>query len=655
MPVTGSTRILFLTEDPALVRRQLEGEDLAFRPDLPLRHEISTDEITPAAACYHADDTLGDFVYTGLTCAGEQPVPVGAVREGRFAVSVSGRRRGKGSSREASPYAERAAGIRVVVAESFERIYRENCHNLGLLTSTDFSLLEPLRRGDRVPLERFAPDEGPIGREIIRRSGLLPYGLARLRGEVTVPVPSRAKRPMTFAERVLAAHWVTEPAGDPGDPGVPGVAPGDEGFVRADLRFSHEYVTPMAAELWAEYVGAETRVRDPASVLCFRDHLVLLGRGLADQAEAGAALDLTARLAARQAAFAAEQGIRLYDGGDHGSEGICHSIVLERYALPGQVIVGSDSHTPHAGAIGCVAFGVGTSAICHAWLTGDARVRVPPSLLIRVRGGLRRGVTAKDLMLALLAESAIRKGAALGRLVEYAGSAIEALSIDERATLTNMAAELGAFTALVRPDLRIARFLEERRGMSRPAAERLVGSLDAASAAQPETVLELDAGAVEPMVALPGDPGNGIPLGRLEPTPIHVAYGGSCTAGKREDIDMYARVFADAAERGRRVPERVRCYVQFGSREVERYASERGYLELFRAVGVEPLPPGCGACINAGPGMSHDRQTVTVSAINRNFPGRSGPGRVYLASPYTVAASALAGGIVAWRPERESR
>jgi 3-isopropylmalate/(R)-2-methylmalate dehydratase large subunit len=111
---------------------------------------------------------------------------------------------------------------------------------------------------------------------------------------------------------------------------------------------------------------------------------------------------------------------------------------------------------------------------------------------------------------------------------------------------------------------------------------------------------------------------------------------------------MYASVVAEAARAGRRVAQGVRCYVQFGSRDVERYAAERGYLDLFRAVGVEAVAPGCGACINAGPGVSHHRETVTVSAINRNFPGRSGPGRVYLASPYTVAASAIAGRIVPW-------
>ncbi len=637
-------RILFLTDDPALIRRQLAGEDPAWSPGVALRDEISTDEITPAAACYHTGSELGEYPYTGLVCRGERPVGRGDVRRGGFTVSVSGRRRGKGSSREASPYAEWAAGIRVVIAESFERIYRENAQHLGLLTSTDFGLLELLRRGD-VPLACFMDGEGPVGRGITAHGGLLPFGLARLSGTVTVPRPEAGARPMTLAEKILAAHWVTDPAAAPG---IGAVGPGDEGFIRADLRFSHEYVTPMAAELWKERLGSAARVRDPRSVLLFQDHLVLLDRALAGRPGAAPVLQRASTLASRQAAFAAEQGIPVHAEPDGRSQGICHPLVLERYALPGQLVVGSDSHTPHAGAIGCLAFGVGTTAICHAWLTGDARVRVPASLLVRVHGRLHEGVTAKDLMLALLARTEVRKGAAVGRLVEYTGSCIRSLSIDERATLTNMAAELGAFSAIVEPDPVVARFLEERRGLPRVEAERLVDGLASDPTAEYEAVLEMDAGAVEPMVALPGDPGNGIPLARLGPVRIDIAYAGSCTAGKREDLDMYGRVFARAAAAGRRVAPGVRCYVQFGSRDAERYAAACGYLDLFRAVGVEALPPGCGACINAGPGVSYKRDTVTVSATNRNFPGRSGPGQVYLASPYTVAASAIAGEIVAW-------
>jgi 3-isopropylmalate/(R)-2-methylmalate dehydratase large subunit len=162
-------------------------------------------------------------------------------------------------------------------------------------------------------------------------------------------------------------------------------------------------------------------------------------------------------------------------------------------------------------------------------------------------------------------------------------------------------------------------------------------------------VIEIDAAALQPMVALPGDPGNGLyisELGRM--VKVDIAYAGSCTAGKKEDMDMYAAVLKEAADAGEKVHPDVRFYIQFGSQDVKRYAEQRGYIEVFRAVGAEIIEPSCGACINAGPGVSYDRETVTVSAINRNFPGRSGPGQLYLASPYTTAASALAGYITAW-------
>jgi len=450
-------RILFLTEDSELLRRQLDGADLSWTPPSTLRNDISTDEITPAWACYHADQRLGDFAYVGLTCRGQTPVREGAVRRGGFVVSVSGRRRGKGSSREASPYAERAAGIRLVIAESFERIYRENCQNLGIFTSTDFGLLELVRSGQPIPVEHFSEGEGPVGRGVITAGGLLPYSKDRLAGRVSLPAPVATPRPMTLAEKIIARHWVVDLAG--GRLVVPAVRSGDEGFVRADLRFSHEYVTPMAAALWKAEVG-EARVRAPESVLLFRDHLTLLDLVMPASRKAGGLLDLAVALKHRQEEFSREQGLVLYNElprGPNGlppagSEAICHAKVLERHALPGQIVIGSDSHTPHSGAIGCLAFGVGTTAICAAWLTQDARIRVPPTMLVRASGRLPRGVTAKDLMLHLLRHRLVRSGGAIGSIVEYAGEAVEALSMDERATLTNMAAEVGAFSGIVRPD-----------------------------------------------------------------------------------------------------------------------------------------------------------------------------------------------------------
>jgi 3-isopropylmalate/(R)-2-methylmalate dehydratase large subunit len=267
-----------------------------------------------------------------------------------------------------------------------------------------------------------------------------------------------------------------------------------------------------------------------------------------------------------------------------------------------------------------------------------------------VRGSKPANVTAKDFMLEILRHPYVKSGRAIGKLVEYCGDAVEALSVDERATMTNMTAEVGGFTGYVAPDDRTVQYLMEYRGMSRGEAKRLCGGLESDPGAGYCEVIEIDATALRPMVALPGDPGNGLYLAEADRIRVDIAYAGSCTAGKKEDMDMYARVLTEAAERGERVAPWVRFYIQSGSQDVKRYCEEKGYLELFRRVGATFLEPSCGACINAGPGVSKTREEVTISAINRNFPGRSGPGQLYLANPYTVAASAIAGYITEWQP-----
>jgi 3-isopropylmalate/(R)-2-methylmalate dehydratase large subunit len=208
-----------------------------------------------------------------------------------------------------------------------------------------------------------------------------------------------------------------------------------------------------------------------------------------------------------------------------------------------------------------------------------------------------------------------------------------------------MTAELGGFTGIVAPDAETVRFLKERRGIDF-ALEPWMASDDGATYAGTITI---DCSALSPMVAAPGDPGNGVPLATLhQRTRFDIAYGGSCTAGKRDDFDHYHAVLAWAAGRGLRVAPGVKLFLQFGTSAVRDYCVERGYVAAFEAVGAELLQPGCGACANCGPGSSESAGQVTVSAINRNFPGRSGPGKVWLASPPTVAASAIAGELVSF-------
>jgi len=457
---------------------------------------------------------------------------------------------------------------------------------------------------------------------------------------------------MTLGEKIIARHWVVDPS--KGKVGVPAVKPGDEGFVVTDIRFSHEYVTPMAAIFFEQLVGPEEKVHDPASILMFRDHLTFLGEAMTPERVKEGLLDVALQLEKKQRAFAEKQGIRLYGElrlGHHGSEAICHSKILEGHAEPGMIIIGSDSHTPHAGAVGCVAFGVGTTAIFNSWITKDVRLTVPETVKIVVRGKKPDNVTAKDFMLEILRHPYVKSGQAIGKLVEYCGDAVASLSVDERATMTNMTAEVGGFTGYVAPDDKTVAYLMEYRGMSRDAGERLCRGLASDPDATYCEVIEIDASAIRPMIALPGDPGNGLAIDAAqERIRVDIAYAGSCTAGKKEDMDMYARVLAEGAARGERVAPWVRFFIQSGSQDVKRYCEERGYLELFERVGATFLEPSCGACINAGPGVSKTRDEVTISAINRNFPGRSGPGQLYLANPYTVAASALTGYITTWEP-----
>ena len=637
-------RIVFLTEDGELLRRQLDGEDLADGASVSLMDNISTDEITPGWVCYFYDETLASYLNIGFR---QGVVEKDHFRGRGISVLVSGLSKGCGSSRETAPYAEKWAGVELVIARTIEKIYGQNCQNIGLLTSTDFGLIDRIRAGEAILLEEFTRGLDPIGADIVRHGGLFAYNRARLEGTVEPPPVTTGRRPMNLTEKIIAAHAVADAS--TGRLGVPWVAPGDSLFCRTDVRFTHEYVTPMATSLFKHFLGTEARVTEPESVFAFRDHLTFLGQVMSQQHRDMGLLARADGLADTQRTFAAAQGIRLFgEAASGGSEAICHNAVLEDLGLPGQVIIGSDSHSCTAGALGAFAFGVGSTDIANAWYTNDVRVVVPEVVRVDVYGTMAPDVSAKDVMLQILADPYIRAGHSIGKVLEFAGPGVEAMNMDERATLTNMAVEGGATTGIIAPDAVTLAYL---RRLGRP--EEAVAALDTAALrsdpdAQYVHRFEVRLDDLRPMVATPGDPRNGVALWSLGESRIRIdiAYGGSCTGGKATDMDMYARVLGAALDQGLTVADGVDLYIQFGSQRIKRYAEEQGYVELFRRVGARIIDPSCGACIRAGPGVSSKEDQVTVSAINRNFPGRSGPGRVYLASPLVVAASAIAGYIV---------
>jgi 3-isopropylmalate/(R)-2-methylmalate dehydratase large subunit len=260
-------------------------------------------------------------------------------------------------------------------------------------------------------------------------------------------------------------------------------------------------------------------------------------------------------------------------------------------------------------------------------------------------------------MLHVLLEYA-RPQQTLDRVMEFTGPGIASLSMDERATLTNMATECSARTAIVIADEETFRWLAEWRPGADVARMRRRAVAPDPGARYDGGVHTIDLSAMRPMVAHPGDPDHGVPsdptngafVDQIGEVPIDIAYGGSCTAGKIDDLGFYHRVVAEAVEAGLTVHPRVRFLIQFGSRAVEEHCREQGMIPTFERAGVTLIQPGCGACIGCGPGVSEDPDQVTVSAINRNYKGRSGPGRLWLASPLTVAASAFTGKITAYTP-----
>src|SRR5262245_49426219 len=227
-PDGARPRILWLTKDADALTRQLGGQDLTEAPDPDaLIDNISTDEITPGWVCYYYDETLARYCMVGLRGGGVQK---DAIKSGGFGVIVSGRSKGCGSSRETAPYSEREAGIQIVVAKSIEKIYGQNCQNIGLLTTTDFSILNRIKNGEAISIEEFTKGLDPISADVVRYGGLFAYNKARMAGEVAPPLITTAPRPMTLCEKIIAAHAIVD--AKTGKLGVLAVKPGDSLFVR---------------------------------------------------------------------------------------------------------------------------------------------------------------------------------------------------------------------------------------------------------------------------------------------------------------------------------------------------------------------------------------------------------------------------------------
>jgi 3-isopropylmalate/(R)-2-methylmalate dehydratase large subunit len=645
--LTPGKRVLFLTKDPELIRRQLRGElDLTMDQVKveDLLDDINTDAMTPAWVCFdHDPKIIARNAYAGLIVDGKRLIEEDALRNGNFEVIVSGFRKGVGSSRETAAQAEYFSGIRLAVAASFSPIHARNNINIGLHMA-DHAALRRLQAGESIPISELAASWDPITQLIIESGGLFRFCQKLADERIELPQVDTAARPMNLAEKILAAHLL------PGQGEY--VAPGDPVLVKVDGGYSHEFTTAQVHHFLAEEYGPDYRIKDPSKFAVFEDHLIYAD-GVARMAPFSPKIERLRRL---QREFQAHTSVRNFNAIDGVSPGICHQVAREKIIEPGDFIQATDSHTCMGGASGALTWGVGTSEYAALLYWGFTPIEVPETIRFELVGQLRPGVTAKDVMLYVLNTFARREDT-LDRIMEWGGEGLFQLSPDERATLANMATECSARAAIMECDDVMLRWIAGRRdGVTVDDLRRRVVTPDP-GATYAGGVHRIDLGDIPAMVATPGDPDRGVPsdpkngatIAELGDVRIDIAYGGSCTAGKRDDIDFYARVMQEADRAGRKVASGVRFYLQFGSAEVAAYAEGKGYVELFHRTGVEVISPGCGACIGCGPGVSENGDQVTVSAINRNYRGRSGPGRLYLASPLTVAASAVAGKIVEYR------
>lgn len=649
--LTPGKRVLFLTKDLELIRRQLyEGLDLRMT-DLrveDLLDDINTDVMTPAWVCFdHEPAVIAENAYAGLVHEGRRVFEPHALLDGGFEVIVSGHRKGTGSSRETAAQCERWSGIRVVIAASFAPIHERNNINLGQLMG-DHDMLERLQAGESISLNEFTSQYDPVTRLIVENGGILPFARKLGDGEVSLPELNTGPRPMTMVEKMVSNKLL----GKNGSARY--VKPGDAVLSQVDGGYSHEFTTGQVHEFLKEEYGDDYTLPNPSKYAVFEDHL-LYATGVP---RFGRFTEKIQTLRDMQDVFQQHTGVRDYSAEDGISPGICHQVAREEFIDVGDFIQATDSHTCMGGATNALAYGVGSTEYANLVHNQFAFVQVPESIRFELVGALDPGCTAKDVILHILWKYAANSET-LDRSMEFGGPGLASLSMDERATLCNMATECSAKTGICEPDERTVEWLLKRRPGLSEEAVRGAFVLPDAGAEYHGGVHAIDLSQIRPMVAHPGNPDEGIPsdptngayIDDLGEVSIDIAYAGSCTAGKDDDFAYYAQVTEAALDAGVRIPEGVECYIQFGSKTVKALSEKNGWSEMFERAGVKLIDPGCGACIGAGPGISDDAEQVTISAINRNYQGRSGPGKLYLASPLTVMASAFVGKISAWHPD----
>ncbi|MFK7929942.1 MAG: aconitase family protein [Myxococcota bacterium] len=630
MSLTG--RVLHLVDDAVALRAQLDGTPVDLQ-GIEYVYGVNTDAMISGRACTfgYTGEILGPYFLENF----QETVRKGDVQTGGFQVAVGGHAYGSGSSREVAVVAHQGAGIELVVADSFQRIFQENMVYSGMPFTTDRSVLTRLEAGESIDLDSLFDALPPFFEQVARTGGLMRYGTHLLEGKVQPTYSTNATpRPMNIAEKIIAMRaWAGPGAAD----GISSVSPGDQVLARTAFRGMHEYTTGMVVDLYQKEWG-DAPMYEPQLVAAFEDHFVLINQATVPDAVKRMRLAPAMKLTEEMVQACELNGIRLHGPGRAFPPGVCHRVVVEQYGLPGDIIVLTDSHSPTAGVLNAFAFGVGSTAMAFALRTGLIPVTVPKVVRVEVKGEPGDVLSPKDLILHLIGdpyfrEEQWRQSPTDTCIIEFGGPALAHWSVDELSVLTNMTVEGGLMTGVVEPCQPIIDFMRDVRATD--VSKSMIHPDEGAEYAR---VLTVELADVPLTVATPGDSRNRAPLSAHSEEAIHNVVIASCTGGSLADLRAAADVL-----RGRTLAGGVRLTVTPSSTDVARDAEQEGLLDLFRELGADVTPPGCGSCIGNGPGIPHEGET-TASTTNRNFARRMGaPGPVFLVSPAVAAASAVTG------------
>lgn len=393
-------------------------------------------------------------------------------------------------------------------------------------------------------------------------------------------------------------------------------SPGDIIVAPIHACMAHDGTAPLAIRAFRE-MGAK-KVWDSNRVALVIDHI------------APSSSEGTSELHIMMRKFAAEHGIKLFDVG----EGICHQLMPEKgYVAPGRVVVGADSHTCTYGAFGAFSTGIGSTELASVLVSGKLWFKVPESIKVNINGRLQRGVGAKDLILKIL--GTIGSDGATYKAIEFVGDTVRNMSVSGRMTMCNMVVEMGAKNGIVEPDEKVRAFLKGR------APDKGIFMKSDPDARYTKTI-DISVARLEPQVACPNSVDNVNPVSKVTGVKIDQAFLGSCTNGRLEDLEIAAKIL-----KGRKVKNGVRLVVIPASREVYFKALQKGLMDILVKAGASIFGPGCGPCPGGHLGILGAGE-ICVSTSNRNFVGRMGSkeSKLYLASPATIAASAVKGEIV---------